>query len=248
LVEHDLMAARNDPLVALLPPPGHRLATFTQWFERTINEQLVNTPWWEKFLERAYESGVAAGGELTRSPPRSYTPVPAVYREFAKREFAGIAAATMQQVSRQAAAAAIGRRKPLPMYQRVLAVLRKIGHTRMKAAANTMAVQLHNAGRLAAFREAGITQVGIDPERLEPARPSRFIKHDHRLHDQTEEEEVDWVTAGDELVCPICESLAEQSPYKIDLAEALLPAHINCRCSLLPAGLLSLEERLGESE
>jgi DNA-binding transcriptional MerR regulator len=211
LVEHDLMAARNGPLAQMLPRPGDRLAAFAQWFEQTVNEQLLGGRWWEKFLERAYQSGFVAGrsllggvdrnvagSALTGGSPPSPTPLPAVFRELAQREFAGIAAALVQQVSRQAAGAAIGRRKPQPIYRQVLPVLHKVGGARVRAAANTMAVKLHNAGRLEQFRAAGITLVGIDPERLElqkpsflSALPSRerpatnpkwYPRHDHRVH------------------------------------------------------------------
>jgi hypothetical protein len=188
LVEHDLMATRGDPLAELFGQPGQRLATFVQWFERAAEEHLGGG-WWEKYLQRAYASGFVAGRELTGSPPRSVTLVPAVYRELAAREFAGIAAKMVQHVSRQAGEAAIGGRKPLPMYQKVLAVLRKVGQVGMKAAVNSTTVQLHNVARLAVFREAGVTRVGIDPERLEPPRVRRFRKHDH-LRDASSEVEL----------------------------------------------------------
>src|SRR5436190_5251724 len=188
LVEHDMMAARSDPMAALFPEAGHRLATFAGWFERTATEQVAGGRWWEKHLERAYQSGADAGGEMVGSPPPGHAPVPAVYRELAAREFAAIAATMVQHVSRQAAAASVAGRKPLPLYQRVLAVLRKVGQARMKAAVNYMTVQLHNAARLAAFRAAGVTRVALVPERLEPPRPSRFLRHDHLVLDATREE------------------------------------------------------------
>lgn len=253
LVEHDLMKARNDPLAAMLPHPGYHLPAFTEWFGRMVSENMLGQNWWEKFLQRAYQSGVVTGGKLTRSsPPHSPAPVPAVYRELAAREFAGIAGAVVQQVTRHAAAAALAKRRPLPLYQRVLPVLKKVGGARIKLAANSMTVQLHNAGRLAQFRAAGVRRVSVDAERLEPARPSRFllqyIKHDHaHVHDQDEEEELmEVVTAGDDKVCIVCEEIAMGGPYALDLAEALIPAHPNCRCALVPAGVFTEEERLGE--
>jgi hypothetical protein len=184
LVEHDVMAARGDPLAQLLPHPGNRLAAFMQWFEQTVNAQLLGGRWWERFLERAYRSGFEAGSALTHTPPGA-APLPAVFRELAGREFAGIAAALVQQVTRQAAGAALGRRKPQPMYRQVLPVLRKVGDARVRAATNTLTVKLHNSGRLAQFRAAGIARVGITPERLEPRKPSRFLKRDHSQHDHS---------------------------------------------------------------
>jgi hypothetical protein len=265
LVEHDLMAARSDPFATLLPHPGHRLSAFAQWFERTASEQIAGSLWWQKYLERAYQSGLVAGNELVKNggAPPSRSSLPAVYRELASREFAGIAAAVVQQVSRQAAGAAIGRRKPLPMYQQVLMVLRSVGANRLKAAVNTITVQLHNAARLEQFRSAGITQVGIVPELIEPLKRSRFLKHDHMLHDLegpgsrasreetpsgstigritaayqklSELESVNVLTAGDERVCIICQDISDGGPYPIDTALGLIPAHPNCRCAFIPA-------------
>jgi hypothetical protein len=251
LVEHDLMAARHGPLAQLLPHPGDRLAAFAQWFEQTVNTQLLGGRWWERFLERAYSSGFAAGSRLARVPP-SPTPLPAVFRELASQEFAGIAAALVQQVSRQAAGAALGRRKPQPMYRQVLPVLH-VGHARVRAAINTLTVKVHNSGRLAQFRAAGIERVGIEPERLEPRKPSRFLKHARAVHDHIHrdkaapDEDTDVLTAGDDLVCEECLSIADDGPYTMDEAEILIPAHPNCRCALVPFGEYTKEELTGES-
>ena len=79
LVEHDLMKARNDPLAVMLPHPGQHLPAFTAWFGRMVSEHMLGQNWWEKFLQRAYQSGLATGGELTgTSPPHGPAPVPAV--------------------------------------------------------------------------------------------------------------------------------------------------------------------------
>lgn len=42
------------------------------------------------------------------------------------------------------------------------------------------------------------------------------------------------VTAGDNRVCPICESLTLQNPYTLDAAMNLIPVHPQCRCLCLP--------------
>lgn len=47
-------------------------------------------------------------------------------------------------------------------------------------------------------------------------------------------EKVNIRTAGDDDVCPICEGIAEDGPYKIDTARQLIPAHPHCRCSFIP--------------
>jgi SPP1 gp7 family putative phage head morphogenesis protein len=45
--------------------------------------------------------------------------------------------------------------------------------------------------------------------------------------------EVEWVTAGDEQVCELCESLEGQVMH-IDDAQNLLPRHPRCRCVVIP--------------
>jgi hypothetical protein len=183
LVEHDLMQARDNPWAQLFPQSGHRLSVFAEWFARTVNDQMLSAGWWEKYLQRAYDSGLVAGGELVGPPPGRHQPLPAVYSELARRELVGIAAALVQQVSRQAGGAAITKQKPQLMYRAVLTAIKKVGMLRLQMFVNYMTVKLHNAARLEQFRAAGVTQVGIVPERLVNPRPSRFLRHDHAIHD-----------------------------------------------------------------
>lgn len=46
--------------------------------------------------------------------------------------------------------------------------------------------------------------------------------------------EAEFVTAGDEKVCPVCENLAKGSPYTLDKIESMIPVHPGCRCIALP--------------
>lgn len=48
-------------------------------------------------------------------------------------------------------------------------------------------------------------------------------------------ENVNVRTAGDNDVCPVCERIAEEGPYSINTARALIPAHPHCRCLFVPA-------------
>jgi hypothetical protein len=251
LVEHDVMAARGDPLAQLLPHPGNRLAAFMQWFEQTVNAQLLGGRWWERFLERAYASGFKAGSALTHTPPGA-APLPSVFRELAGREFAGIAAALVQQVARQAAGAALGRRKPQPMYRRVLPVLRKVGDARVRMATNTLTVKLHNSGRIAQFRAAGITRVGITPERLEPRKPSRFLKrdhlrHDHRLHDRETQKERTERAANELFAAQQRQREAEQAVAQAELEaeQARVAAEVEAHMAGAMVGLSRAQAQAG---
>lgn len=202
LVEHDLMQARDTPWAQLFPQPGHRLSVFAEWFSRTVNDQLLSMSWWEKYLQRAYDSGLTAGGELVQessSASLRRQPLPAVYSELARRELAGIAAALVQQVSRQAGGAALTRQKPQLMYRQVLTAIKKVGMVRLQMFVNYMTVKLHNAARLEQFKATGITQVGIVPERLVNPKLSRFLRHDHAIvHDQSAKRKLAELTAAAE--------------------------------------------------
>jgi len=44
----------------------------------------------------------------------------------------------------------------------------------------------------------------------------------------------EFITQGDERVCPECESIALGSPYTLEVAMNLIPVHPQCRCICLP--------------
>jgi hypothetical protein len=136
------------------------------------------------------------------------------------------------------------------MYRHALQAMRAVGVTRLNGLANFMTVKAHNKGRLDQFRVLGITKVGALAERL----PAQRRHHDARLHDarprptpaeqeaiEAREEElqaleiVNVETAGDDRVCERCQEISDDGPYEIDAAEALIPAHPECRCAFVPA-------------
>jgi len=41
-------------------------------------------------------------------------------------------------------------------------------------------------------------------------------------------------TAGDDRVCPRCETLEENNPYTLEQVRDLIPVHPNCRCTAIP--------------
>lgn len=51
-------------------------------------------------------------------------------------------------------------------------------------------------------------------------------------------------TAGDDLVCPICEDIEANSPYSIDEARSLIPAHPYCRCAFIPEDEEAVSDKL----
>jgi len=49
-----------------------------------------------------------------------------------------------------------------------------------------------------------------------------------------DEELYEVLTAGDDLVCQVCEDISADGPYDLEEARGLIPAHPNCRCAFVP--------------
>ena len=87
-------------------------------------------------------------------------------------------------------------------------VVRQLGISvrRASAIARTEMMRAHNSALIAQYRAAGIEGVEIL---------------------------VEWLTAGDDRVCPVCESYGGKI-FRIDDIDGKLPAHPNCRCVPVP--------------
>lgn len=84
-----------------------------------------------------------------------------------------------------------------------------IGRGRAEVIARTELIRAHAEGQLEALDQLGVEEVGVA---------------------------VEWVTAGDDRVCELCEPL-EGVVMKLDEARGMLPRHPNCRCAWVPANV-----------
>lgn len=164
VVEHDVLGLAGGGLS--LQPPETRLRAFQGW-ARTAAEQALSGPWLSEWVARAWASGEAVGALQTRSlPPGDGS---GAWAELAKVELEAISSAVVQGITREAAIALTKRRaNKVKTWSRMARAFDKIGPVRMMALANTFCVACHNRGRLAAYRAAGITKVGVIAERLLP--------------------------------------------------------------------------------
>jgi SPP1 gp7 family putative phage head morphogenesis protein len=85
------------------------------------------------------------------------------------------------------------------------------GLTRRRALviARTETIRAHAEGQLDALELLGVTEIGVA---------------------------VEWSTAGDTFVCPLCAEL-EGVVFKVAEARGILPRHPNCRCAFIPANV-----------
>jgi hypothetical protein len=104
-------------------------------------------------------------------------------------------------------------------------------------------VRAVNAGKLVAYKDQGVKQVGVNPEWMP-------VPHLHDAAKKTKKKKapakrrrkgsfddpmlVNVLTAGDDKVCDDCSDIAEEGPYDIDKAQELIPSHPNCRCTFVP--------------
>lgn len=206
-----------------------------------------------------YARGVARAKKLSRTDvePINGAGTIGALAHLALVEMQGISEAVSQQIVRTASLAAINNMKPIAVLRSMLDVIRKVGVSRSTAMVDMMIVKTHGTATLDQFEAAQIKQVGLitelknvsgtrvgDAGRSGPgsrshkteggpsARTVRRIRAAERAVEALGNVSVQ--TAGDDDVCPICEDIEANSPYSIDEARSLIPAHPYCRCAFIP--------------
>lgn len=84
-----------------------------------------------------------------------------------------------------------------------------VGKQQAEVIARTEIIRAHAEGQLVAFKQLGVEELGVA---------------------------VEWATADDERVCPLCRPM-EGAIFKVDEAAGMIPRHPNCRCAWIPAGV-----------
>jgi hypothetical protein len=177
-------------------------------------------------------------------------------------ELSGIAAEVSRRATRAVHDGLAARRRPAQIAQDVASQIKAVGHRHSRDMASYMVVKAFNGAVLDELRRQGVRRVGIraekhrhptrvgDAAREQPQKrhkkSGRFVPYSkgpsgYRIRKATREKkaleafnEVEVQTAGDDLVCPVCEEIAAEGPYGIDEAQSLIPAHPNCRCTFFP--------------
>lgn len=244
MVDRDMLALGMAPHVVPKVERGTQLKVFTEWFYSQATAQLYGDgSWVTPFTLAAYKSGVEAAARLTLSAP--VDDMDHIYGEKAKNEFSGIVDRMTQRAAREAAGYIVAEASPRMAWHAVCAVIWG-EQPKLYGMCNTIVVEAHNGGRLDQFKAAGVRQVGVEPEALwtppvRDARKPKLARRGGRLGQlrgisRAKSERVNVETAGDDLVCEVCEDLAAGGPYDLDDARDLFPAHVNCRCALVPEG------------
>ena len=202
---------------------------FQGWLAEQTDETIVGegNKWWERFSEEGYRKGAGRAFDDTRGVPTtefaSGTKSEFLRTAFGQpvsidklkilssRVFSDLAGVT-DVVERQLKRVLID---GLAQGKGARALAKDINtsidgfHKRALTIARTETIRAHAEGQLDALEQLGVKEVGVM---------------------------VEWSTAGDTRVCPLCQPM-EGTVLKLKEARGLIPLHPNCRCSFIPANV-----------
>ena len=246
-MEQDLLGLNQGAIMGF-HPIDVRLNAFHAWLAYMAGHYLAGS-WSSRFIDQAWESGrqaavteVSSGGRVPPQTPGD----PQHLAQLAKQELDGIIAATVQQVSRAANTVLQLRLKPARAWGTLAAAFDKVALTRLMAMCNVLIISAFNQAKIETYRSVGFSEVGIIPETEQEPPPKKgqsflggvlktagaLALAKSVLLPQQQQSAVGVQTAGDERVCDKCDKIAADSPYTLDYAATLIPAHPNCRCSV----------------
>ena len=210
-----------------------KVEKFMDWLQDAIQSEILTvsegTPmrqagrraWTRMYIETAYQKGIQQAASKMRGKgatveetwvsqafnrPMHADRVGLIYTRVFE-ELRGITEAMSQQISRELAQGLAEGRNPEDIARALNNRVDKVGRTRARTLARTEVISAHAEGALNSYEEAGLEGVEVEAE---------------------------FSTAGDDLVCPICESM-EGDVYSMNEARGVIPVHPNCRCTWIPA-------------
>ncbi len=214
--------------------PGGKVEDFDAWLDDMMDDVVLsvtrgprgrigsNARWQSVYVRASYSKGLQhAKRELTKAKiPFSDDVVATVFnapvhaeslallygRQF--NELEGITRATSQRLGRVLTNGLAQGHGPEAIAREMRSQVKNIGMVRSRALARTEIINSHATATLNRYADAGVEGVTVRAE---------------------------FLTAGDDLVCPICDSLQTGESIPLDEARGIIPVHTNCRCVWLPA-------------
>lgn len=212
-----------------------KITQYKQWLEGEISTGILTTgadgaPWTNAYINSAYRTGVvrayndsrAALGEIGEpgffaggrseflraafAAPETESKLRLLYT----RAFDSLKGMTTQmgnQLSRVLTTGLAAGLGPEQIARNITNQIARINRNRARTIARTELIHAHAEGQLDSFERLGVEEVGVLAE---------------------------WITAGDDRVCPQCFEL-EGAVMPIPEARGLIPRHPNCRCAWVPA-------------
>ena len=229
------------PYRFLFKTQPEKVAEFLEWLQEEMDALVLEVTagpaqystysgWQNIYIDSSYKKGISAGlaalkkGGYIIADPADLAGVEGIQTLFnstihaervgliytrAYQELKGITAAASQQISRTLAEGMAEGLGPMQMARNLVERVDKIGKTRSRILARTETIRAHHKGKIQMYREAGVVGVKVLAE---------------------------WLTAGDDRVCPIC-APQDGMVYPLSVVENMIPAHPQCRCTTIPAGV-----------
>lgn len=242
-----------------------RVKSFQTWIDAALNEIVLGQfgTWTSLYLRMTAGRALERTAELVGKNAWPDSARVRALESLTVVELQGVMEAVSQQAIRAYAAGMLSKQRPSQVARSVAAVINAIGKVRGRMVVDTMVIKTFSAVTLDAFRSAGVSHVGLIPEKVRGVkavgdaarktkqargkggqfRPYTKMPSAKKIREIVKAEQervaklsmVEVLTAGDELVCQACDDISEDGPYTIDEAEGLIPAHPNCRCAFVPA-------------
>jgi SPP1 gp7 family putative phage head morphogenesis protein len=218
---------------------NQKVAAFQRWLTQrfgnvVLQEQLdEDNVYWKKYVEEGYEKGAGRAFDDTRKVGLVNTKERLDFYNGSKQEFLrssfgrpeaiekvkllasrvltdlkGVTQYVATRMSRTLTDGLVQGQGP----RQIAATLTRdlgVGANRADVIARTEIIRAHSEGQLDALERLGVEQVGVA---------------------------VEWSTAGDDRVCPLCQPM-DGVVYKTKEAHNLIPRHPRCRCAFLPANV-----------
>jgi hypothetical protein len=222
IVGEDILGIGPNALIPMAA--SEKVERFTAYARASVNRSFDLRSDVSGLMHKVYSRGfLAAYGEESREaiPPSSRAS--SLYVTQLLNDTLAVSEATLQQMVHAVSIGVTNSSKPGVIYSKVFKVLRKLTLQRLVISGQTFITQAFNHGKLDAYSELGVNEVGIRAEHM-PVRPIMDARSSDR--------EVRFRTVGDEFVCGICEDL-EDKTYTINEARGVIPVHPNCRCEFV---------------
>lgn len=211
-----------------------KLAAFKRWLRQQIDAEILSTvdwqgkPWLAKYIESAYKKGAIRAytdvhaESLAKTPdwylgsreqflrqsfmqPERLSKIQLIYTR-AYNSLDGFTKVMDTQLSRILADGLAFGKGPRQIASEIRKGVSSMTKQRALMIARTEIINAHAEGQLDSMEDLGIEEVGA---------------------------EVEWSTAGDEIVCSQCAEL-EGKTFTIEEARGMIPYHPNCRCAWMP--------------
>jgi len=238
--QNDLHITRNERFA--FQTTSQQIKSFRKWLGTQIQLDILTSTaaeadraYWTAFIEEGYKKGQGRAFVDTRPIIlKSGTPAQQAFYEGAKSEFLrssfgspvaiekvqllagrvftelrGVTDAMAQGITRELTEGIARGENPHSIARKMQNEIRRIGQRRATLIARTEITRAHAEGQLDAMDKLGVTDVGVA---------------------------VEWSTAGDDRVCPLCQALGGVV-MSIKEARGLLPRHVQCRCAFTPANV-----------